>query len=654
MKIVIAGSGTITNYATAGLLVWLWASSLPAVAAGTSAYAGAVACAACHANEVHTWTSSRHSKMVQPATPAGVVGDFARQAVTLRGSVYRFRLQAGTYYITETYLTGKPQEHRIQYTLGNRRIQHYLTTLADGRIIVLPPTWDVVRKNWFHNLDIDDPEEAPGVQVQLWNKSCYSCHVSQEEKNFDAEKNAYQTKWLDFGINCERCHGPGAEHAAFYANPQHTGRPEHNVVVQTRLDASRNTAVCAQCHSFRDIFVDGFAAGDDYYDHFLPILEFAFPPGQDPAYWADGRPRRFSTDAFGFWQSECFLKGGATCLDCHAAPHNTDIDKNPQLRPDANGLCTRCHQSIGAALTQHTHHAEKSNGSSCVECHMPRTVFSIKAQIRDHAMSIPAPENTQHHGIPNACNVCHKDRSADWALDRMKAWYSDKSRQKVIRRADAFAGAWAGERQAVPQLLAILSEPAEGALVRANAVGHLSAFANDPAVFAAMARALDDREPLVRAIAARTLNPVPADRAAAAAALTRMLGDSVATVRVSAAVALIGMGLRELPAEDGARLELAKQIFRARAALNADDAEQDAAAGRFFMLAADPAGAIDAFKTGLKLDRQIPVQYLLGGAYFQQGNLAEASRILKAIPSGDAQYDKAQRLLKVIAAQAPH
>ena len=43
---------------------------------------------------------------------------------------------------------------------------------------------------------------------------------------------------------------------------------------------------------------------------------------------------------------------------------------------------------------------------------MPRTVLSIKAEIRDHSMSIPVPENTIHHGIPNACNVCHQDRDA--------------------------------------------------------------------------------------------------------------------------------------------------------------------------------------------------------------------------------------------------
>jgi hypothetical protein len=155
--------------------------------------------------------------MVRPATPASVKGNFSVGKAELRGLPYLFRVRNGAYYITESYLSGKPTEHRVDYTLGNRRIQHYLTTLADGRVIVLPPSWDVVRKQWFHNLDIDDPEQEPGVQVQVWNKSCYSCHVSQQHKNFDLESNRYKNEWLNFGTNCERCHGPGSDHAAHYS-----------------------------------------------------------------------------------------------------------------------------------------------------------------------------------------------------------------------------------------------------------------------------------------------------------------------------------------------------------------------------------------------------------------------------------------------------
>jgi hypothetical protein len=166
----------------AGLLV-------PAAAAPT--YTGAAACAKCHAEAYRKWSDSRHSKMVQPATPQAIRGDFSSTSeVVLRGSNYGLRERSGVYYVTESYLTGQPQEHRVDFTLGNRRIQHYLTTLPNGRIVVLPPTWDMQRKQWFHNMDIADPDETEDVQVQIWNKVCYSCHVSQEEKNYDNERTA--------------------------------------------------------------------------------------------------------------------------------------------------------------------------------------------------------------------------------------------------------------------------------------------------------------------------------------------------------------------------------------------------------------------------------------------------------------------------------
>ncbi len=631
-----------------GVLLALLAAT-STFAAGSTSYVGAAACAQCHAEESRKWSGSRHSKMVQPATTGGVKGDFTRRAVTLRGATYQLRQRNGEFFITESYLTGKPVEHRVDYTLGNRRIQHYLTTLPSGRVVVLPPSWDILRKDWFHSFDIGDPDETSDVMVQVWNKNCYSCHVSREEKNFDPATNQYRTEWQDTGTNCERCHGPGADHVAHYTAATKPVGPARDIVMQTRLDPARNTMVCAQCHSFRDIYVQGFAAGADYYDHFLPILEFSQPVDHDPAYWPDGRTRRFSNDAFGLWQSECFLKGKATCVDCHVTPHEVEIERNPQLRPDANALCTRCHAAIGKTLTAHTHHTERSTGSSCVECHMPRTVLSIKAEIRDHSMSIPAPENTLHHAIPNACNLCHKDRDANWALERMNAWYTDASRQKWIRRADAFAKAQAHDPESLPLLVAILNRQSEGALVRANALGHLSGFSSDPRVFNVLAKALTDSEPLVRAIAALRINVTADNRPRAIAALTKTLGDSSAVARIAAAVTLVSLGVNNLPGEDGQRFESARQLFRARAELNSDDADQQLGAGKFYLLTGDPVTAIGALETSLKLEPDIPARYYLAYAYAQKGRLDEARALLNQIPPSDAQYAKAQALLKAIA-----
>jgi predicted CXXCH cytochrome family protein len=582
--------------------------------------------------------------MVQPATTTSVKGDFTQHRITLHGAPYGLREANGAFYITESYLTGKPQEHRVDYTLGNRRIQHYLTTLPDGRIILLQPSWDVQRKDWFHNLDVADPANAPGVQVQLWNKSCFSCHVSQQEKNFNPVSNEYKTKWLNFGTNCERCHGPGSEHIQ--------AGLKTNIVLQTRLDPERNTMVCAQCHSFRDIFVKGYSAGANYFDYFMPILDYSLQDEEDRNYWADGRTRRFSNDAFGFWQSECFLKGKATCVACHVNAHETEIEKNPQLRPDANVLCTRCHAAEGKAGSAHTHHSVASAGSSCVECHMPRSVYSIKAEIRDHAMSIPVPENTVNHGIPNACNLCHKDRDAEWTLRAFNTWYGKDSRQKWIRRADTFALARTGDAAAIPGLLAILTEPREGPLARANAAGYLGAkFSSDSRVSAAMLWALTDEHPLVRATAALRMNPAHGDRAAMLAALTHALSDASATVRLSAAVTLVSAGVKQLSGQDGERLKSAEVLFRERALHNSDDSAQQVAAGRFYYLTGEFASAVEAFQASLKLDPDAPAEYLLAAAYASQGQLAKAREVLETIPPADGQYEKAQRLLKAIAAE---
>ena len=636
---------------TKGLFVWLGATAFSAFAAGTATYAGAAACVKCHAEIHKTWTTSRHSKMVQPATRTAIQGDFTRGQVRLHGALYRLRQQAGVFYITESALTGKPQEHRVDYTLGNRRIQHYLTTLPSGRIVVLAPSWDIARKQWFHNTDIADPDETDEALVQIWNKNCYSCHVSQQEKNFDPATNEYKSSWLDFGTNCERCHGPASEHVAHYSTPNPPQGPATDIVVQTRLDAARNTGVCAQCHSFRDIYVNGFTAGANYYDYFLPILESTQPHDNDPTYWPDGRTRRFSNDAFGLWQSECYLKGQAVCTNCHVTPHLAEIEKNPQLRPDSNALCARCHESLTRNVAAHSHHAEGSKGSSCIECHMPRTVYSIRAEIRDHSLSIPVPENTLNHGIPNACNLCHKDHDPKWAVEKMDQWWSAVSRQKLIRRADAFARARTNDVAAVPKLLDILARPDEGPLVRANALGYLARFTADPAVYRAFERSLADPEPLVRANAALRMAAPAGFKPAAIAALTHALGDPIATVRLGAAVSLVGMGARELPGEDGQRFEAARRLYQARAELNSDDAEQQLGTGKFYFLLGDPVKALAAFQTSLKLDPAIDAQYFIAAAYAEQAQYAQAREILQAIPADDPQYARAQRLLKAIEAQ---
>ena len=634
----------------------LLAAVLPLQGQSYRSYVGAQACAKCHATVQHQWAESLHKKILQPATELTIKGDFAAGKLLLQGSTYLLQHRNGNYYITESELTGKPWEHRVDYTLGERRVQHYLTTLPDGRIMVLPSTWDVLRKTWVHNLEIENPEESAGPEMQVWNKSCFSCHVSSGQKNFDLENSRYHTTWQDPGVNCERCHGPGSEHvSAAGANKldaEARARIKETIVNPARLDPLRSSMICAECHSFRDVYADGFSAGANYSDFFLPIMQYRLP-SQDSAYWPDGRPRWISNEAFGLWQSQCFLKGGATCTTCHSQAHDVDIARNPQLRPDNNALCLKCHQAIASDITAHTHHAANSTGSSCVECHMPAVVVSLRAEMRDHSISIPVPENTIRHDIPNACNLCHRDKDANWAVQHMNAWYGDKGRAKLIRRADAFTAAANGDGSTVPSLLQILSDVSEGPLIRANAAGYLGSFPDDPSAYAAVLQEFSDPEPLVRVTAASAIRPRAAQRADVAPRLVSLLRDPVRTVQMTAAIGLVSMGLQKVPGEDEEWFENAKQLYRARAQLDSDDAQQELAAGRFDYLSGDMDAAVAAFRATLKLDPRIPAQYYLARALTEKGEFQSAQQILKAIPPNDPQYAPAQRLLTDLESRKP-
>ena len=142
-----------------------------------------------------------------------------------------------------------------------------------------------------------------------------------------------------------------------------------------------------------------------------------------------------------------------------------DVDKNSKLAASNNALCTGCHQDIGGRLSAHTRHAADSAGSSCVDCHMPKTVISIKATMRDHTISVPAPENTVAFGIPNACTECHADRKAAWAVEVLGKWWPNGRRMKLVKQAEAFTAARANRPEALERLMAIVGDDTLGPLI---------------------------------------------------------------------------------------------------------------------------------------------------------------------------------------------
>src|SRR5262249_41543999 len=147
-----------------------------------------------------------------------------------------------------------------------------------------------------------------------------------------------------------------------------------------------------------------------------------------------------------------------------------------------------------------TRHKAASAGSFCVECHMPKTVMSIKAVMRDHTIGLPAPEATVAHGIPNACNDCHTDRTPGWAVETLGKWWPQARRAKFLKRADAFTAARARRPDALAPLLAIASDNRQGPFIQANALGYLRHY-QDPRAVAALIEATRSPQAVIRSVA---------------------------------------------------------------------------------------------------------------------------------------------------------
>ncbi len=581
-----------------------------------SEYIGADACKDCHLDEYTKWKASRHSKMVQPASPSGVKGPFVGGYLDYRERRYRFERDGNRFFMVEEQRGLPSFRHEVIYTLGNRRIQHYLTKQPNGALVLLPPTWDEMRQKWFP-IDEVVPTGAANVEpFQIWNKHCFGCHVSQERRNFDPERLTYDTDWVDFGNNCENCHGPARSHAEYY---QARDRGERPTPIASQGPMKRplmpfggagSVEICARCHLNRLQMATGFQPGEPYFDYFLPAALYTdLPDAPVPIYFLDGRSRRLtSNNSWGLWISRCFREGGITCLDCHTEAHSINIDDNPQLKPEvANGeLCARCHAELVANVEQHTHHPADSEASSCLACHMPRTVAGLNAPVpvRNHALAFPVPENTRDYGIPNACTLsCHTEKGPEWAAEANRTWYGDlQDRPAVLRwrrRAAAFSAERGKEPQALELLLELLRDPEEPFGLRASAAGFLRQYPEDESL-QGLADALRDPHPVVRAVAALSVASNPRG-ALLAKALVPLVADPSRSVRVNAVSTLAGYGIKSVDG-NADEFRVAQREYIQFLGLFADSADDHVRRGMMLAVLGQLDEAADAYRTALRLD----------------------------------------------------
>ncbi|HEY5949514.1 MAG TPA: hypothetical protein VIV40_28665 [Kofleriaceae bacterium] len=462
-------------------------------------YVGPEACGECHAPQYAAWTTSLHRVMNANAEdPKAVIANFSGAVLRYAGGEAHFD-RSLTGYVMTVRAGERETRYRITRTIGKAHLQEYVGIEepknpnahgreARGNEVRLPFGWWPRYGGWaaqpFFDPWLDEAQfDAYAPVREPWAERCPWCHSTYPfaqriarasgpravghgfEQYFTSHAGSERLavdEQVTTGISCESCHLGGRAHADGAAIDflPHGASVRDDAPVwpatfgEQRKDASVVNGVCAQCHS-----------------------------GPSPRL-ADGTALRNSSEALDLAASSCKAK----CTDCHD-PHRGSIDEAKSI-----AACVGCH----ATQAQPTHAGKGHDTTSCLDCHMPRIVMGLDHYVRSHRISSPTNPQLLADAVPNACNLCHLDRTIDWTLTELRAGWDEKLAIRTEAYGDNNVGdVWLASKTAAIRLIAM----------QAYARSPLGQF-----VRTQIAHGLDDPQAYVRAWAKLSLDMLNAAR----------------------------------------------------------------------------------------------------------------------------------------------
>ena len=417
-------------------------SALPKPVVANGMY-GSSACMGCHPGQYSTWHASFHRTMTQRAAPESVVGAFDGRKVEWRDRAWILETRDDEFWVTEVEPgSSSPRAElataqRIVMTTGSRHEQIYWTPGDDGSLKQFPLVWEISMARWIPSehtfLRPDDWRQS----VTTWNQDCIRCHSVGPHPNKDFETNKWDTKVTELGIACAACHGPAEKHMRAHRNPLHrhkvrsSGEADPTIVNPARLDKERSAEVCGQCHSFVTFFDNNnfheptwreFRAGGKLDQH----VKLWTAKNDQNRFWPDGSGRIGGREYNTMIMSGCFTEGEMTCLSCHTMHGDEPRD---QLKPlmKSNEACLQCHEDMRERVAEHTFHDIGSSGSQCYNCHMTYTSYALLGAVRMHRVDSPTASGRSTRDRPNACNLCHLDKTLAWTGEKLTERYGQKA-----------------------------------------------------------------------------------------------------------------------------------------------------------------------------------------------------------------------------------
>jgi hypothetical protein len=322
-------------------------------------YAGSAACAACHQDIYQQHVKTAHWLTSRRSDSNNILGSHLPPG-------NRFYYNPQVYLAVEKndsaiwqveYVNGAEQTRApMNITVGSgKRGETFLYWYHD-KLLQLPLTWFTELHQWTN---------SPGFSNRVIfrrpaTSRCLECHSTyfQVTSAPGVEPEDFSHTNILYGVDCEKCHGPAAQHVTFHKqNPME--RTARYIINPRNFTRAQSLDLCRLCHGGRLAKTKpsfGFQAGDKLEDF------FAIDTTTKNAADLDVHGNQYGRLA----ASKCFQRSQMTCLSCHS-PHSNETGQKALF----SQRCMTCHNPQHGTFCKAKDRVGPSISANCIDCHMP-------------------------------------------------------------------------------------------------------------------------------------------------------------------------------------------------------------------------------------------------------------------------------------------
>src|SRR5688572_530678 len=301
-------------------------------------FAGSLACKNCHNDIYNAYIQTAHFNTSSDSLPGVVQSVFEpnKNVFEFNDSLKVVMEKMNGEYYQSLYQNGqKVFSHPFDLVIGSgRKAQTYLY-YDQKKVLQLPVSYFMTEHSWANSPGF--PSHVAKFDREI-PSGCFGCHssyavIKQTYKGMQLEEE-YEQGQMIYGIDCERCHGPAREHAAYYKDHP-SEKPAKFITSVKSLNRVQKNDMCSLCHSgFRDVqqSLFNFKPGDALSDFYFPDLTRPDPEKLD----VHGKQSQLMMG------SKCFQQSiELTCNSCH----NVHVKERENISLFSS-RCQSCHKEV--------------------------------------------------------------------------------------------------------------------------------------------------------------------------------------------------------------------------------------------------------------------------------------------------------------------